>query len=399
MSSLVTPGLKTKVSQTAHVKTSPGSSGSGGACVRVLKVILKESDMSSEGWKRWGYSQALYGLFYQELFKENAEDVKSILSDENRNFAYCGKQSLRRIPIENEIVMLDSVPDFVKSEERNSIPTLKTIWTEIVAGWNHPSLNQYPDVLRNGEASVTTGTNFVESFNVNPLQLCPGDFTIEGRYGNSIRFGGTWYDSSPISTKNTNGKAYLIIRNGQGVTSTRGDQPVYEDINKDACSIYCTDGQKVSLQQASTKHSAYVKGKEPVQASNYTKPQIIASSERIFLNGRDDLQLSAKTSIGATATEINLDGDSQVSLDAKKIYLGSGAQEENEPCLKGTTTTNMMSDILDKVNTFLDTLISAPPAPEVFVGLTKTGAAICKQQLLTYQSQLKRLHSTKTFVE
>src|SRR5574344_18509 len=398
MSGLTTSGLKASVAKGQAARTSLGTSSKAGRYVRVLKVILNESDMSSDGWKRWGYSQALYGLFYQELFVENKKDIENILQEEKRNFAYCGSQTLRRIPIKNEVVILDSVPDFPKSEERESTPVPKVVWTDIVAGWNHPALNQYPDIIRNGKSSASTGDNFTESFNINPLQLCPGDTTLEGRYGNSLRFGGTWYSDSPISKRDTNSKPYTILRNGQGIQKTRGDQTVYEDINKDACSIYLTDGQLVPLTQASVKHSAY-NGSGPVQGSMYSGAQILLNSDRVFLNGKDNIQIVAKSDIGISANEVNLDGKTQVSLDADNIYLGTNAQSKKEPCLKGTSTTDMLSDILDKFNMFMDTIMSAPPIPEGFVGVVKTGAAICKQQLSTYQSQLKKLHSTKIFVE
>lgn len=401
MNGLTSEGVRRNIQISQKPGVTLGSSKQGTVSFgRVIKVILQQSDISEQTWKNLGYSQCLYGIFYQKLFEETKTDVASIDEKENRNFAYCYQTSLRRLPIENEIVSLETTITGDKSEEYGSIPMYRTYWKDILPIWNHPNLNQYPDTVRNGDNATGTGKYFIESEAVNPLQMCPGDYSVEGRYGNSLRFGGTWYDNSPIATKNVNGNPYIILRNGQGVDNGgEGDKALYEDINLDSGSIYLTTGHKIPLKQANSKYDAWINSKGPVLASNYGKSQILQNSDRVFINGRDDVEIVAKNAVGISSGEVNVDGNTQVSLDAKTIYLGSNAQNKKEPCLKGDATTSMLSNIIDELLEILTTIIDSSSDPGIFIGSLKSSAAIHKEFLINYQNQLKKLHSTKIYVE
>ena len=66
-----------------------------------------------------------------------------------------------------------------------------------------------------------------------------GDIIVEGRWGNSIRFGSTAKTDNIIYTNNwsntgDNGDPITILRNGQPIDSPdNGFTPIIEDINKD----------------------------------------------------------------------------------------------------------------------------------------------------------------------
>ena len=107
------------------------------------------------------------------------------------------------------------------------------------------------------EAEVETSLDyFKEIENIRPLQPYLGDLTLEGRYGNSIRFGSTinidpekggshvpnnWSNEGEI------GNPITIIRNGQtNDTLKAGFEHILEDINGDDSSIYLCSNQQIS---------------------------------------------------------------------------------------------------------------------------------------------------------
>lgn len=365
---------------------------------RVTRVVLGEKSCTPEEWDLYQRSQALYGIFYKK-FQVGTDG--QILETGTERFAYCPSTNLRRIPIKNEIVRLksDIAPD--QAAQNGNLFTQKVYWSEIVPAWNHPHLNMLPDLTKE---NIEEDSNFVDQGNnVNPLQLCPGDVSLEGRHGESLRFGGTWYEGSPIATKETNGKPYAIIRIGQGADNNgQGDKTIYEDVNADAGSIYFTTDHVIPINQAATKRSAW-KDKKLVEAKAYNKPQILLTSDRLWLNGRDDIEMSAKNFIGMTADQVNVDGQSQVSLDATKIYFGNGSQGEKEPVLKGATTTKMMGDLIDQLMDFLYGIVDAGKLgngdPGAFIGVLQSDAQTLIQTLKTSKSSLPNLHSKKVFTE
>ena len=401
-SNLITRGLK------ANIRAGLGNSGTFSPVSitelgrfglgRVTRVVLGPESCTEEEWVLYQKSQALYGVFYRELRTGTDGQLLELGAE---RFAYCSQPALRRIPIVNEIVTLktEAAPDLVAQD--NNIFQQKVYWETIVPAWNHPHLNMLPDLQKD---TVEEDPYFKDQGNeVNPLQLCPGDVTLEGRHGATIRLGGTWYDTSPVATKDTNGKAYAILRAGQGAdNSGQGDRTIYEDVNEDGASLYLTTDHIVPLEQACSKRSAW-KNSQITEAKDYNKPQILLTSDRVWLNGRDDVELSAKNYIGVTTNQVNIDGQEQVSLDATKIYLGNRSQTEQEPVLKGATTTKMLTELVNQFITLLDTIIKAGTEgkgdPGIFIGTLQAVSKSLLPILKLYKSQLPTLHSKKIFVE
>ena len=142
--------------------------------------------------------------------------------------------------------------------------------------WNHPHHNALPTTkgisddaskrdykqTENGLAvrqiedegtNIDLGDYFKEQTKIKPLLPYEGDTIIEGRFGNSIRFGSTNIGESILeenknrwSDNSTVGDPILIIRNGQlEETDGKGWVHSIEDIDDDASSIYLTSNQKL----------------------------------------------------------------------------------------------------------------------------------------------------------
>ena len=104
----------------------------------------------------------------------------------------------------------------------------------------------------------------------------------------------------------------------------------------------------------------------------YLGDQIIINSGRVILNSKDDsIFLFSKKAIGfSSAGTINFDADQSVIVSAPKIYLGLVAEE---PLVKGTQLTIMLSDILDALKVLSAQLKDTQDSNGVF--LTNIGTA------------------------
>ena len=154
--------------------------------------------------------------------------------------------------------------------------------------WNHPHHNALPPINSNippsqqkdylqieagsvrritdNSSEINLGNTFKERSNIHPLQPYEGDYIIEGRWGNSFRFGSTVSGSSnDWSISGTNGDPITILRNGQSPTSSiKGWVPITEDINNDLSSIYLTSTQKLPFNVSSINdYLSYTKSTPP----------------------------------------------------------------------------------------------------------------------------------------
>lgn len=376
---------------------------------RVIKVIMSSDDPD---WETYGCDQALYGVVYQKL-----SDVASGNST-GQGFAYCRDADIRHIPIKGEIVSLISEFNVELAEKAKQHDATKVYWTNIIPIWNSPHLNAYPDQFGDdADKPADTGEYFVESGEVKPLMLCPGDLSIEGRHGQSIRMGGSTSEESQEGISTESGKPYIIIRNGQPKLDDLGSDhkfkdsgPVYavlEDIDKDSASIYITSNQQVPLTEAFTKRNAVKGDKAPQLAKDYKGAQIVANANRVFINAREnDIELSAKEGIGLEAKTVYIDGKEYVAFDADKIYLGKASvnvdndKENNEPVLKGKTSVEWLSDLCDQLKTLLETM-SKPAGGDskVWISSVIATASSTIPIVESLKNSLPSLKSQKVYTE
>lgn len=357
-----------------------GSPKKSATYARVVDVI---TDSFHEKYDEKGKSQSINGVFFRPLGQGIVEDTEEVLP-----FAYCNLKALKYTPLVGELVEIEYGPNY---DRTNSAGASQIYWKRCLEIWNHPHHAASPVTDDND-----FGEYFVETTKVNPLQLFPGDVTIEGRHGNTIRFGGTNYDSNIFSDDDNNGKPYVIIKAGQ---KEAGDamESVVEDINEDDSSIYLTSDHTIELTQANEKRDAW--DQEPEKADEYKGRQVIIDSGRIYFNAKDEgIFLSSKINVGINAEYVGIDGEKFVSLDAKKIYLGSGAQEETEPVLKGDSTTAWLENLCSQLDILLNSL-GTPGPPPAYVAANVASAKAVQPIIKTLSKTLKNLHSRKVYVD
>ena len=248
--------------------------------VRVTGIILDERH---ERWESLGGWDSLGTIFFTGV-----NETKSGTIPNSNNTARPLFPNLKQYPLLNEIVLI------VKATNRNIYGIGKgedTYYLPSINIWSHQHHNALPtktsldesgDSKSNdykkieagavrqatdGSTDINLGRYFNEQINIKPLLPYEGDYIIEGRYGNSIRFGAT-VKNDVLSETNINdwsqgdepiGTPITIIRNGQSSElDEKGWIPTIEDINRDDSSIYMTSNQKISsLVVASTNFQSY----------------------------------------------------------------------------------------------------------------------------------------------
>ena len=246
--------------------------------VRVTDIILDETHPR---WQSLGGWDSLGTIFFVGVNESN-----STKKPDFNNAARPLFSNLKQYPLKNEIVLIVKAPNrsvygLNKGEDTYYLPAINI--------WSHQHHNALPSkrsventstkqdykqtengIIRqveDGNTDIDLGNYFNEQINIKPLLPYEGDYIIEGRYGNSIRFGAT-VKNEVISETNINdwsqgdeitGTPITIIRNGQSnELDEKGWVPTIEDINRDDSSIYMTSNQRISsLVVASTNFQSY----------------------------------------------------------------------------------------------------------------------------------------------
>ena len=357
--------------------------GGGGLYGRVIDIIM---DANHPDYQNKGASSALYGVFFRELSRpfDETRDFKP-------DFAYCQTDNNFRIPLLGEIVKIEAQPD--PNRDFSSRST-RLHWTRVVNMWNHPNHSASPIAEEND-----FGEYFEESTEINPLQGFPGDVIIQGRHGNTIRLGGTNFDSNIFSDEENNGKPYNVIKAGQEPLEPHFD-PTVEDINKDKSSIYMMSDHKLGLIEANTNILGYKEGDEPELADAYKGAQIVVNTDRLFFNAREESAfISAKQYIGLASEKIALSGTEYVGMDAKRIYLGTNSFDEDEPALKGATTEEWLDNLVRIIETTAKSLSKLPPVGDPYAA-TATGVfATFAGNLKSHLKLLPTIKSAKVYID
>jgi hypothetical protein len=312
--------------------------------------------------------------------------------------------SIRNLPLINEVVFISLLPN----TDTNTFTTSKTsYYTSIIGLWNHPHHNAYPQFsnklppsqqkdyvetelgsvrrVTDQSTEIFLGRTFVERGNIHPLLPFEGDRILEGRWGNSIRFGSTVKDSvNTWSSIGTNGDPITIIRNGQGKQTDEGWVPTIEDINNDDTSIYLTSTQKIPLEASSTSYSSY-SSNPPTTPNEYAGKQLLLNSGRLVFNSTEDhILLSSIKTVNINAINgFNVDSPQSV-IQSNSVLLGG--INAVEPVLKGDTTINILVDLVNQLQALAIALQSVTPQAGLAVA---PAAAQLAPQLAVIRTQLQ----------
>jgi hypothetical protein len=194
--------------------------------------------------------------------------VTNTSSGNENDFAYPMFSFIKQYPLIGEIVAIFNGPSYRLNDSKDN---QALFYMPAYALWNAVNHNVMPNMLEYSQflsqyvkqpdyggssgtpPELPKGYTFKESNNVRSLTNFEGDSIVEGRYGQSIRFGSTvtgFKGFNPWSDTGANGSPITILRNGQGKVTNPLDPfaSTVEDINTDHASIYMTSGQRIVLE-------------------------------------------------------------------------------------------------------------------------------------------------------
>ena len=167
-------------------------------------------------------------------------------------------KNISHYPVPNELLYVISSPGPTYNEDKRTIK----YYLHPLSIQQAPSSNALPDQVKKLSREFYQGQYFKEQAEVRPLRPYEGDVIIEGRFGNSIRFGSTINnDQSTHPNKWSNegevGKPIILLRNGQhNDLEANSFDHIIEDINGDDSSIYLCSSQQISNFTPSSFHDA-----------------------------------------------------------------------------------------------------------------------------------------------
>ncbi len=321
-------------------------------------------------------------------------------SDSNTNLGYALPlfANIQQYPVINEMVILIDSPE-PNSQVTDQNQTKYYINIGAVNVWGTPHHNALPQ--QDVDFNNPIGPGVVELSDINPLYPYPGDTILQGRLGQSIRFGGNKSKYNLITDTSNDTQPFTVISNGQ-IKTDNGLDYINEDINKDANSIYLLSNHKIPLTPVNRKRDSY--NEVPKTSDQFKGNQIVVNAGRLYFNAKDESAfISAKQSIGLNAATLNFDATDYFCVDAKKIYLGVKARTATssvqQPAVLGKQLENWLGALLDALDAVATSMSSASAVGAGPVTQLNATGPVLKSTIQSLKTQYKLFKSTKVFVE
>jgi len=361
---------------------------------RVKDIILNKEHPK---FKEFGYA-GIGVIFWDDVAIPSNPQFSGI----HTGYAYPLFPNQKFYPLLNEVIAVIKLPSYNSDETSTTTenyyfsPT--NIWGEIhqnaIPVPQPPPSNQARSYQQTeaGAVNVTTdkydsiklGGTFIERSNIRSLQPYEGDHILEGRWGNSIRFGSTVkpqlgfpQNAWSMGGKGLEGDSITIIRNGQ--SPPQGDfDPILEKIQTDPSSIYLTSTQKLNfLPSSDLKNSFGPKDPTPVITNQYEgSSQIVLNSGRLILNASSDsVLISSPNVIHLSANkEIHLDSTNKTIISTSKLFLGD--RNASERVVKGDTLVLELQKLVVALEGLAKACTTATAGPFPVASLVSIGPVV-----------------------
>ena len=291
------------------------------------------------------------------------------------------------------------------SNQTNPIPYPTTKVTSNSQGKSYQEVEQTGNPNKPQETGNTVfkpGLYFNEDNISNPTFPYEGDYIIDGRFGNSLRFGNTVPNGIvPVqnnwSTSGSIGDPITILTNKKHT-----EQPTFnsitEDINLDGSSAYFTSTQKIPIEVSSQNdYLSYSGSTAPTTPNTYIGEQIILNSGRLLFNStQDHILLSSKKSINLNTVEsVNIDAATQTVIQTPELYLGG--IETAQPVVLGNDLVDLLTKILNDLNFLTGALKNQLGVPVgTPIGPTNLVAQAINDKIGDYKAELSNILSQTT---
>ena len=320
--------------------------------VRVRDIVLNPNHPRFEEVGGWS---GLGTIFFSSVDTPGLKSINSSLGKAKPYFS-----NSKFYPLKNELVTIIRATDFIDSQKSREREAKQFYYFPPVNGWGGVNHNALPDPIQKGVSvssprksyeqvengavnrehaqspGISLGNTFKENPRVKSLYPYEGDYILEGRWGNSIRFGSTVRSleiPNNWSSEGNEGDPLIILKNGSSPFPSTDPSyvPTVEDISNDLSSIYLTSTQKIPFFPSSFKTESFGEDDvSPTSPSEYQGNQILLTSGRLILNSQTDgVLVSSPNVIHLSAgNSIHLDSSSKIVLSSGEIYLVDRNAEE-----------------------------------------------------------------------
>lgn len=386
-----------------------------------VKFVLLNNKQNEDVFKTNGEWSGLGGILYEDIGQPTPEGGLP------SNFAKPLFPNIKIPPVLNEFVYIIDLPTPGVQEDINAVTHY---YFQPINMWNSVHHNAVPDTViseddptddydktesgfvrkvTDGATDIDLGKTFNEKIDTRNLQLYEGDIVLQGRWGQSLRFGSTVANGTPTnlwSSTGENGEPITIIRNQQYKDSSIPTwETQLEDINKDKSSVYLTSTQRIPL-RARSNYESYTAGfgETPSSPSSYRGSQIILNSGRLMFNAKSDhILLATGRTISFNAGKgFNFDTTANFVVKVgTQINLGDRADNgADEPIILGNKFLKQFKTLLTKLNSLCTALPSvgtpAPGVPNVAVAAQATFLSVHIQQMMI---EIENYKSKTTFTK
>lgn len=282
---------------------------------------------------------------------------------------------LKQIPLVGEFVLIYKT---FNQESTSTKPREQWYYLATVDIQSSINENMLPGISNNLTQTqidlIKPGYTFKQK-SISPLQPYEGDFLLEGRWSNSIRFGSTLdyingkYSIEPIWSGTSIGDPIIILSNGR--INKPNKQFVNEDIEQDASSVYLTSTQNISTLKLGDKNFPNSLSIFLPNESQFSRSQFIGTADRVILKAKTDIVVIDSP----RAIILNTTGD---------IKLGN--DEATESMVHGDVLLKVLQKILNQLKF------------PIQCG-TMFGTFIDQANRIEAQQELKNLLSSKYFIQ
>ena len=354
---------------------------------KVYATMLNPENIPAKVWKDNGGWSGLGTILYDtyspqsEIQLEDLDDTKlASLSTALPLLPY-----QKYFPLPGEIVLLFNLPA-APSPITNK--PFETYYISPINAWNSPQFN---GLFIDEDKNLLKGYNsFKQNNNFRGIQPFVGDNIVEGRFGNSLRFGSTNKDGdkdeSPWSTNPSElvNNPIVILSNEHNFKISGSDLYV-EDINRDGSSLYLTSQQSIPLDIGNIRLSNIT---NPIGVRDYTGPQAIINADRTIISSKSDEVLV----FGQTGVELYSQGPIYlqsntvgITLQNNSVFLGPSSDNEvTQPLVLGNNLEFFLSNLMQSLSNFCTKIANVKSTPEGTVITGVATAATALQEAIKY---------------
>jgi hypothetical protein len=343
---------------------------------RVYAVVMDETTPSSEVFDKFGGWDGMGTAFYMEY-----EQSKNIpVTNENfinyaiNNPAKPFFPNQKFYPLLGELILIFNLPS---PDSQNREGTSQDYYISVLNLWNS---NHH-----NAQTSTDSrlGSSFNENADLKPVRAFEGDYILEGRFGQALRFGSTTKINSSENFWSKTGKdgdPITIVSNGHK-SNSKFLSPYVENINTDDSALYLTSTQQLPLKVSKTKLNPLSGTTLP---ETYMGAQALLTSDRVVINARkENVLLFATNNIELyTKNTLSIDTDEKVVINSPQIFLGLNSDNiPTEPAILGNEMVIVLTKLLNELGKFSDSLSTAVvsgvgPISDINVAATSLGETV-----------------------